>query len=102
MKPQRQQSTLSVYLGRGDPVYSQSTIQLSRVTSLRDSDYPRYSYKDSTIRIRTIVVSRSETSISDDTTYWVEVGIVHACHCIALVPLRPFLSSAYLLRHMSS
>ena len=57
------------------PIYTMGSLAIGRVTSLRDENFNRYAFEDSTIRIRTIVVARSANGsrLTDSEIYWTEV-----------------------------
>ena len=61
----------------GNPIHTSGNFSIDRVTSLRDENFGRYSWEDSTLRIRTTVVARTDdfASLTDGGTYWTEV-----CH----------------------
>ena len=58
----------------GSIVYNSAEINFTHVTSLRDFDYPRYQYEESTLRIRATVIARSSAhaGMVDGQIYWIE------------------------------
>ena len=67
------------------PIYTMGSLAIGRVTSLRDENFNRYAFEDSTIRIRTIVVARSANGsrLTDSEIYWTEVRTkFHFCYLL--------------------
>lgn len=60
----------------GSIVNNSAELNFTYVTNLRDLDFPRYQYEESTLRIRATVIARSSAhaGMVDGQIYWIEVG----------------------------
>ncbi|XP_067932988.1 uncharacterized protein [Watersipora subatra] len=65
---------------KGDKIFTAGVLNIGRITSLRDESFSRYAYEDSTIRIRTMVVARSEPDLAliEDQIYFTEATVSFA------------------------
>lgn len=61
----------------GRPINTVGVLDIGRLSSMRDEDFSRYSFEDSTVRVRTVVVARGsgEVSLVDQEVYYTEVSV---------------------------